>query len=167
MVRARREPTAPLIPVHRAWMPQPCCSGDMAGTSTLYPAEPDRDHQSREHPGTQEHQKVRPRPASPIHERHQPSGIELSQYPRGTERCCGPESRMRFRRPAGHFGQLRDLAGGELGRCRACPPSTLSRRALILFLNVVSSVRLWIAGLLAPDRARPGLADRAACSPPG
>jgi hypothetical protein len=48
--------------------------------------------------------------------------------------------------------------------------ATLSRRALILFLNAVSSVRSWIAVLLAsmaPDRPRPGFADRAACSPPG
>ena len=47
------------------------------------------------------------------------------------------------------------------------PSSTLSRRALILFSNAVSSVRSWIAGPMAPDRARPGFADRAACSPPG
>jgi hypothetical protein len=50
------------------------------------------------------------------------------------------------------------------------PSSALSRRARILFLNAVSSVRSWIAGLLAsmaPDRARPEAADRVVCSPPG
>jgi hypothetical protein len=58
----------------------------------------------------------------------------------------------------------------QRGLVRWWPSSALSRRALILFLNAVSSVRSWIAGLLAsmaPDRERPEAADRVVCSPPG
>src|SRR5438445_9722993 len=59
---------------------------------------------------------------------------------------------------------VRSASGAPLPRRRGWPggtlaSSTLSRRALILFLNAVSSVRSWIAGLLATmaqDRARPG-----------
>ena len=50
------------------------------------------------------------------------------------------------------------------------PSSALSGRMLTLFLTVVLNVRSWTPGLLAsmaPDRARPGPADRAACSSPG
>ena len=76
MVTARREPAVPLLPVHKAWMPQPCCSSDMAGTSTPYPRGRGRatggERRPRESLGTQEHQGSQPGPAPAVRDQLKP-----------------------------------------------------------------------------------------------
>jgi hypothetical protein len=99
-------PPAPSVPKHKAWMPHPCCSNNMAGTSTPYP-------------------RPEQRPPGVIRSHRSHSGHSTNARPR----TRAPTDRFRINAP--YRLQALYLAGNnKSGRRESNPHSQLGRLAV-------------------------------------